>query len=172
VYALGLKTLEGGQTEALDIRALRDHQVPDARGRTIPSDAVSGQVNWSWAQQEEGEEPRNLIGRAEQSDTSGGVSSSYACVNCCPDSFLRGLFAPGDITGFPGDQTLCDAVQQDANCYGAPMEPFSVKAFWASDNTAVATIDSSGLATAQAVGSAWLRTWWTAFTFVDAGPRG
>jgi len=143
-------------------------QVLDAKGRVIAREMTRRQSQWSLR----GGNALTLIGRAEQSDTARGLASSYACVNCCPDSFLSGFIAPDSLTGFPGDQTLCDAVQQDANCYGAPMEPFSVEAFWASDNTAVATIDSSGLATAQAVGSAWLRTWWTAFTFVDAGPRG
>jgi hypothetical protein len=41
-YALGVQTIEGGQTKAYDVRALRDNQVPDARGTKIPLDATSG----------------------------------------------------------------------------------------------------------------------------------
>lgn len=42
VYAVGLKTVEGGQTAAYDLREMRDAQVPDASGRAIPPDASSG----------------------------------------------------------------------------------------------------------------------------------
>jgi hypothetical protein len=83
VYALGLKTLAAGETVALDVRALRDHQVPDTAGRTIPRKVTRGQVSWSVV----GADRLGLIGRAEQADVVGGLSSSYACSNCCPDSF-------------------------------------------------------------------------------------
>ena len=119
-----------------------------------------------------GAEPRTLIGRMEQTDTMHALSSTYACANCCPDSFVRGFVAPDSITGFPGDQTLCDAMEVDENCYGALMEPFSVSAIWSSDNTGVATIESSGLATAQNVGSAQLRAQLRTFVYVDTGPFG
>jgi len=52
------------------------------------------------------------------------------------------------------------------------MEPFSVSAIWSSDNTGVATIESSGLATAQNVGSARLRAQLRTFVYVDTGSFG
>jgi hypothetical protein len=44
VYTLGLKTIEPHQTIALDVRALRDGQVPDVYGTTIPLTAERGQI--------------------------------------------------------------------------------------------------------------------------------
>jgi len=158
VYGLGLKTVEGGQTLAVDIRALRDSQTPDAKGSVMPREAARGQVLWS----AKGQEKLVLIGRAEQADTAHAMSSSYACQNCCPDSFLYGFVTPGEISGFPGDQTLCAAMQQNETCYGTPLEPFSVFADWWSSNSSVATIDGGGLATAVNVGSARLQGQWVA----------
>ena len=112
----------------------------------------------------------NREGRAGRIER--GIAISYACFNCCPDSFTRGSMVPDSITGFPGDETLCDAFQQDENCYGTPMEPFRVDPYWTSDNPGVATIADSGLATAQSEGSARLRGRWPAFIYVDTGSYG
>lgn len=169
VYSLGLKTIEAGQTMALDIRDLRDNGVPDARGRTIPPDAARGQVMWSWSQQEEDEAALGLIGRAEQADITRGLSSSYACVNCCPNSFAEGWVTPTPITGFVGDATDCDAMQQDENCYGTLLTPYSRSAAWTSNNLSVATIDGGGWASAVGVGSAYLRASWNTYVYSGAG---
>ncbi|MGI9106676.1 MAG: hypothetical protein ACR2G4_10555 [Pyrinomonadaceae bacterium] len=137
VYSLGLRTIAARQTLAWDVRALRDGQAPDAQGRAMPPDASEGQVHWS----EQGPETKTMIGRAEQADVAGGASSTYACFNCCPDSFLRDSMLPDSLTGFPGDQSQCDAMQQDQNCYGTPMEPYRVGATWTSDNVGMVMID-------------------------------
>jgi hypothetical protein len=159
VYAPGLRTVEAGQTVALDVRALRDHQVPDEQGRTIPRKATRGQVAWSVV----GADYLVLIGRAEQADVIGGLSSSYACVDCCPASFYDGWCDPGSATGYPGETTQFTAVEQDQNCYGNSFEPFEVSASWSSQNTSVATVDSGGLATAQDEGSTLIRATWSTF---------
>ena len=82
-YVIGTKSIEAGQTANYDIRALRDNQVKDRDGRTIPFDATSGQFYWSIIQAEEGLTQWYLIGRAEQIDAQKAMSSSYACQNCC-----------------------------------------------------------------------------------------
>jgi len=99
VYALGVQTIRPRHTVAFDIRSLRDQQVPDANGNTLPLDAKSGQVNWSMR----GAQNQVLIGRSEQVDLAKGVSSNYACQNCCPDSFDSGWVDPGGGFGFVGD---------------------------------------------------------------------
>jgi hypothetical protein len=169
VYAPGLRTVEAGQTVALDVRALRDHQVPDEQGRTIPRKATRGQVAWSVV----GADHLVLIGRAEQADVIGGLSSSYACVDCCPASFYDGWCDPGSATGYPGETTQFIAVEQDQNCYGNLFEPFDVSASWSSQNTSVATVDSGGLATAQDEGSTLIRATWSTFERgeTDCGTR-
>lgn len=80
-YAPGLKTLPAGETVAIDVRQLRDEQVPDAFGRTIPTGTTGGQVHWS----AKGREQYAIVGRAEFVDLAHGVSATYACLNCCPD---------------------------------------------------------------------------------------
>ncbi|MCA1642395.1 MAG: hypothetical protein LC785_10700 [Acidobacteria bacterium] len=68
-YATGLRYLAARQTVAFDLRALRDDQVPDAQGHTIPPTATRGQLHWSMR----GSENLVLIGRAEQVDTVPGA---------------------------------------------------------------------------------------------------
>jgi hypothetical protein len=153
VYAPGLKTVEAGQTAVLDVRALRDHQVPDEHGRVIPLAATRGQVTWSV----DGADDLVLIGRAEQADLRHAMSSSYACANCCPASFYDGWCDPASVVGLPGDTTQFRAWQQNEDCFGTLLEPFLRSAGWSSLDTAVATVSTGGLATAQDEGSTHIR---------------
>jgi hypothetical protein len=158
VYALGLKTVEAGQTVMHDIRALRDQQVPDASGHTLPPDASSGQVNWSMRG------PRNqvLIGRSEQVDVARGVSSNYACMNCCPDSFAGGWVDPGGVEGFATDTTQFSAFEQSVNCYGSLSAPYNPWPWWDSTDQNVATCDG-GMATAVGPGEAHIQAHWMGY---------
>ncbi|HXG65560.1 MAG TPA: Ig-like domain-containing protein, partial [Blastocatellia bacterium] len=159
-YTLGLRTVEAGQTAVVDIRQLRDSQVADEHGQTIPVDGTSGQVHWSLR----GPEELVLIGRAEQADLAKGLSSSYACQNCCGDSFYQGSCLPNPVIGIPGSTNQFRAEEQDKDCFGNLRTPFSVSpSSWSSDNTTVATINASGLATAQGPGSANITARWTAY---------
>ena len=153
VYGLGLKTVEAGQTVALDVRALRDGQVPDAQGRVIPPDASAGQVHWSVR----GERTKAFIGRAEQADIASAASSTYACYNCCPDSFFTGWVAPGSLSGFAGDTTQFIAFEQDMTCYGSPTDTYQAFANFTSLDPAACTSTGTGLATAQGPGQTTIR---------------
>lgn len=163
VYAPGLKTLEPNQTAAIDIRALRDAQVKDEHNQTIPLAATHGQVQWSI----EGPENLAIIGRAEQADSLKGMSSSYACVNCCPPSCAETWVNPGSVVGFPGDTTQFTAQQQNEDCFGNLMTPFTVGSpTWSSSNSSVASV-SGGLATALSAGTTNLGATWTAFRWIS-----
>lgn len=61
---------------------------------------------------------RVLIGRSEQVDLRGGISSNYSCQNCCGNSFHDGWLTPLQSAAFQGEQIQFIAMQQDANCYG------------------------------------------------------
>ena len=161
VYAPGLKTIAAGQTIALDVRALRDNQVPDGQGRTLPLNATGGQVLWSM----QGAENLVLIGRAEQADAARGMSSSYACQNCCPDSFDSGWVTPGEVTGFPGDTNQFLAIQQNRNCYGA-LTSYGADASFIGEPTDVLECDPYGLATAVGPGQGVVRAQWEAGTWL------
>ena len=98
-----------------------------------------------------------LIGRAEQADLRHGLSSSYACANCCPAGFYDGWCDPGSVAGLPGDTTQFRAWQQNEDCYGTLLEPFLRAAGWSSLDTAIATVTTGGLATARNPGSTQIR---------------
>jgi hypothetical protein len=166
VYAPGLKTVAPHQTAVLDIRALRDGQVKDEHNQTIPPDATHGQVQWSI----EGPENLTLIGRAEQGDSLNGMSSSYACVNCCPPSCVETWIDPPSVTGVSGDTQQFTAIQQNEDCFGNLLSPFSRSATWSSTNSSVATVNSTGFATAQNPGSTNIQGTWTAFLW-DLNPN-
>ena len=167
-YTLGEQTVAAGQTAAHDLRALRDRQTRDLWGRAIPQDAASGQVHWSLR----GPSRIVLIGRAEQADLSNGVSSSYACQNCCGDSFDSGWMDPGSVEGTVGDVTFFTAIEQDRSCYGSLLAPFTVNPSWESSNPAVAICDGGGMTTGVGPGSAIISGRWMVYQRVIAAESG
>lgn len=149
IYSVGVKTIEGGQTVAFNLREMRDEQTPGTQGEVIPADAGGGQLHWSKVGNEEGV----LIGRAEQSDTTRGVSSNYACVNCCIDNPTAAQVAPSSAEGVVGGTQTFTAKHWLRDCYGGqsgPIEAFAVT--WRSSDDAVATV-AAGQATGQAPGT-------------------
>ena len=158
VYALGVQTIGPRNTAAFDIRAMRDQQVPDADGKTLPLDAKTGQVNWSMR----GPQNQALIGRSEQVDLTNGISSNYACQNCCPDSFNSGWVDPGGGFGFVGDWWNFTAREQTANCYGSLMAPFNVWPSWESANGQVCSCDG-GQGIGHLPGFTYLQARWTSY---------
>jgi hypothetical protein len=139
VYAPGIKEIEPGQTLAIDIRHLRDAQVPDAFGHTIPMQARSGQVSWTVKMTT----PYAMIGRAEHTDHEHGVSASYACLNCCPPK-TRSVWIedyPSSV-GIGGTAGLF-AMAEDEDCYqnisAAYSMPWSYLDDWYFADTGIAT---------------------------------
>ncbi len=86
-YMIGLKKIAPRQTVQIDVKKLRDTQTPDTRGITIPQNINSGQIKWTIRSEKYSpDQPLQkfeLTGRSEQIDTVKGISSSYACHNCC-----------------------------------------------------------------------------------------
>ena len=158
VYALGVQTIAPRHTTAFDIRTLREQQVPDADGKTLPLDAKSGQVNWSMR----GSQNKVLIGRSEQVDLAKGVSSNYACQNCCPDSFDSGWVDPAGADGFVGDWWTFQGREQTVNCYGSPNPPFDPWPSWDSADSNVCPC-MSGIGTGQLPGFTSIQAHWTSY---------
>ena len=163
-YAPGLKTLRPGQSVTVDVRALRDQQVPDRLGRTIPRDATYGQVHWS----AKGRERHVIIGRAEHVAQDGRVSASYACVNCCPDNPYENWSEPGSLALSPGsDHPAIVEWLRDIDCYDTVLEAYDLGnggLQWQSSNTSVATV-IWGEVTPVGGGSAYITgtyqtSWW------------
>jgi IPT/TIG domain len=163
-YVLGVKNLEARQVIAYDIRELRDLQIPDAVGRTIPQKITSGKVHWSIR----GTADRSLIARIEQLDSVKGLSMTSACGACCPNSFDSIYMSPGAVAGFPGDTTQFTLTLQEVNCFGTLLPPTPVSGgFWSSSNTSVAIVNSSGFATAVGPGSALIQNFSTGTVYTN-----
>lgn len=149
-----------------DTRALRDNQAPDERGQTIPREATHGQVFWSV----DGPENLVLIGRAEQVDVVAGLSSTNACQQCCPSSFGSAFCNPSNGVGLPGFTTQLVSFQQNISCYGQFLAPFQRGAnAWTSSDPLVATVDATGVATAQSFGNTLIQGSWQAYQW-DSTP--
>ena len=162
-YGLAFQTLAPGETKVVDLRALRDKQIPDQRGRVIPLTANRGKVQWSVRAGDN----RALIGRIEQADFVKGLSMTASCGDCCPSSFWACWMNPDSVAGVPGDSSDFQAIEQDVTCYGVPYEeyywsgPYNY-ANWNSSDTSVATVVYPGTATAQNPGSATIEATWDA----------
>lgn len=152
-YVFGIKTLAAGQTAALDLRALRDHQVPDINGKTIPLYVTAGKAHWSMR----GQLQHSFVGRLEQVDLVEGISFTAACGVCCPSSFSNAFIDPSSVIGAVGGSTQFTIRERDVDCFGNPSSYYPVNAFWFSTNTSVATVNSSGGAAAVGVGTAFIK---------------
>jgi hypothetical protein len=157
-YVFPLTTVAPHQTTVIDIRKLRDTQVPDVNGQTIPVGETRGQVQWSLT----GGVDKVVIGRSEQVDLVQGISSNYACQNCCPNNFFDGWLTPVQSTGFQGDQIQFIAMQQDANCYGQVYPPYQVGTpFYTSSDMSVCNPDfNTGTTTGVGPGEAFINGAW------------
>ena len=157
-YAIGMKTLEGGETVTYDLRKVRDEQIPDSHGRTIPLEVSSGQVHWS------GNGNGMMIRRSEQTDFVAGMSSNYSCMNCCsdnPDENHQAVI-PGSATYAVDQSFLFTAAEQFMDCYGHFSEfVFVTNAQWSSSNENVATVEQiNGNATGAGPGTATITARW------------
>jgi len=151
-YTLGIKVLKGRETKAIDFRRLRDEQTPDDLGHKIPLEIQSGQIGWSIA----GTENHIVTGRSEQTSLIKGLSSTYACHNCCPDSidWLTGQTSPVTVDGFPDENYFFGLEAQGSNCYMGSFITYISGYNWTSSDTSCAIIDNTGMATAIAPGEA------------------
>jgi hypothetical protein len=73
-YLLNPRRLAAGETVIYDLRKIRDEQIPDNDGHTIPLSVTGGQFRWFI----HGPGSGRLIGRAEMLSLSAGVTSSYS----------------------------------------------------------------------------------------------
>jgi hypothetical protein len=149
-YSLGVRELKPWQTEMVDFKQLRDSQTPDSSGHLIPQNIQRGQASWTMM----GASNKKMSGRSEQVNTVIGISSTYACYNCCPDSiYSTGQTFPTQFeteTG-GGIQFLLQA--ESVNCYGGGNGTFSLFGYgWLSSNTGIGTIDNGGNSLAIASG--------------------
>lgn len=167
-YVMGTSSLEPGQTVTYDIRALRDNQVRDRDGRTIPVESTSGQFYWSIIQSESGATTLCMIGRAEQVDQMRGMSSSYACQSCCNITVADYGISPTSVEALPGDTISFSVWQDNYDCNGNiyPSNPPTVS--WSSSNNTIAKMNGN-VATAKSGGTVTITAQWNAYQTSPSG---
>jgi hypothetical protein len=163
MYMIGLKKIAPHKTIEIDVKKIRDEQTPDFRGRTIPLNITSGQIQWTLRQTYNTNNPQTdkfaLIGRSEQIDTTNHISSSYACQNCC-ESWAYGYVLPDGYSFEVGETIQFAAYEEGYTCYFGSYSYSITPNQWRSNNTSVATVNSSGLVTIQGIGNAEIETEW------------
>jgi hypothetical protein len=171
-FTLGLQTLGAGQVLSVDIKQLRDDQVEDEEEHVIPVDANKGQVYWSSV-----DDLKVFVGRAEQLNVLNATSSTYACVNKCPNSFVSGQIDPPVIQTDVGSVVPFRARETRSNSFGLPFLNNTTEArgqvTWSSSNDAWVSVGpTTGIATAHPAGSGHTVTItasWTACTRTSTG---
>lgn len=175
-YMLGMREVGPHQTVEIDVKRLRDEQVPDVDGRMIPADVSSGQLMWSLKQMgppPSGDEARQalaLIGRSEQVDLEHAVSSNYACQSCCSNSYYDSFLSPASVDVEVDTLDNFTVYQRDKDCYGVVGLPYPRTFFddpvtWSSTDTETATVNASGQAAAAGAGETTIRATWTDYRY-------
>jgi hypothetical protein len=122
-YLLDPRRVAAGETVIYDLRKIRDEQIPDRNGHTIPRSVKSGQFKWYIY----GPGSGRLIGRAEMLSSSEGISSSYSCPGGnCPPTFSYAFLDQDDIELTPFEGTTVTAYEIDCDYYGCygPIQPW------------------------------------------------
>jgi hypothetical protein len=147
-YVFPPRNLEAGQSVLFDIRLLRDTETPDPMGNKLPTDLVRGQFNWSMFR---GSAVPKLIGRSQITSQSRGISSSYSCPVCCPDSGPSIDFNPYNLTLFVDGFQAFSTNGSSINCYGG-VTSWPEWVNFNHDNASIATAHMLQTGTAQANG--------------------
>ncbi len=148
LYLLDPRPLRAGETAVYDLQRIRDEQIPDRTGNTIPLSTEGGQFKWFIY----GAGAGRLIGRAEMLSQEQGISSSYSCPGGnCPPEFSYAFFDNPDPLIKPGETAHVQAFEIDCDAYGC-IGPFVPPVDdWGQTNPLIATLGANG-STANLVG--------------------
>jgi hypothetical protein len=177
-YVLNPRKLPANGTAIFDLQKIRDEQIPDRLGHTIPRDLQGGQFRWFI----HGADSGRLIGRAEMLSVSRQISSSYSCNDPCPPMFAGIYMDPweldlanvNDVGGF-------NVTELDQDSYGNQYWVSPWIQGWTSFDTNVASVEDEGTyadVTGLAVGMADIEAVaryemysWDGLNCYDGGPN-
>lgn len=182
-YMIGIKPIEAHETVHINVKKLRDEQIPDEKGRVIPLSLSSGQLQWTLRRidnlpDEDVRAPLSLIGRSEQVDLPKGIVNNYACQNCCSGDFRGGSIEPSlpfQTGAIRVSESRYYVLYEDTEtCYGyiASNQVSSSQINWSTSNSNIATVlfgNVSGHNPGQVTISA---TWEAQFSTVTPCPPG
>ena len=140
-YLLDPRPVAAGETAVYDLRKIRDEQIPDRSGRTIPRSVQSGQFKWFIY----GHGSGRLIGRAEMISQTQGISSSYSCPGGnCPPEFSHAFLSNDDLFLAAGETGHVQVFEIWCDAYGC-IGPLGANVeSWGQTNPLVATLFDNG----------------------------
>ncbi len=148
-YMIGLNEIKPGETLAIDIRKLRDDQVKDQNGNTLPTDLLTGHINWRI------HDGAQVVGRTSVMSLNSAIAENRSC-GSCTCSPTQVFYSMADFSD-NGDGTASTSMrEQDYGCDQINGPPYSVPNnyfYWYTDDETIATVDGSGTVTYQGPGS-------------------
>ena len=154
------RELAPGASATFDLRLLRDQGTKDGKGNALPRGAKQGRFIWTVINS--GQSAR-LVGRAEVTSVRLGVSSSYSCGQCCPDSWLFSTISPYEQSMLMGNSASYTIVGYWENCYHSQWSMTIAPYGWnvyTPDVASLATESSGGRATGEWEGATDFGGWW------------
>jgi hypothetical protein len=144
--------LQPYQSVAFDIQKLKESGKLDAQGRAFPADARHGLLFWHQ------DLPYSMIGRAEGTNLKEGIAKSFSCTTGCCDFYWAFYYLnPYPMYGEPGGSGPFTPGKSWGDCAGnsGNYNPYGIQPSggWSSNNTAVATVNSTGYTTCGTPGS-------------------
>jgi hypothetical protein len=149
-YFLTRLRLAPHETRVIDIRQLRDAQVPDYKKNLIPASATDGSVTWNRI------DDVAVMGRLMVIHRHAGMASNYDCCTCpCPSTFSQLVITPWSATVGVGDSVQLVATEYWLICNWI-VYPWDITDMmgWQSSASNVASVTGGGLVTAQYPGTA------------------
>lgn len=150
MYTPELMSVAAGATLAIDLLQLRDSQAKDIQGRALPIDLAQGQLFWHPHQGEA------LIGRVVTCDMAIGTASNFSCANCCQQEPSGLVFIPAPVNGHVGDYCQLTVNEYETYCGQYTVGPYNYtnSVAYSCDNTAIATVNSTGMVSCVGWGTA------------------
>jgi hypothetical protein len=131
-YVFNPRRLNAGETARFDLHEIRDQQIADGTGHTLPMTTELGQFRWAVRGVTNGKVA--LIGRAEMVSRSQHISTSYSCNDPCPPYYI--LTVDGFDT-FLGQTEAYSMTAWETAQYnsGFNIGPYAAYPSWSDDNS-------------------------------------
>jgi hypothetical protein len=162
-YSLTELQLSPHETRVIDLRKLRDAQLPDFQGKLIPADATDGSVTWVRL------DNVAVMGRLMVINRGAGMASSYDCCVCpCCMSHTPALdyLSPASSSMAVGGSVGLIYYAGYTDCNGYTYEyKVNSGAAWSSAQPSIATVNSTGVVTGQSAGATSVTGQYSAYTY-------